>query len=264
MFFERGGKSSEKLTKLGVKPVQADYTNKESLTLAFKSTGAKLAFLITDFFLSAKGKTELEITQGKLQVDVAKAAGVEFVIYSSAGDSEKMGTKVKHLVGKVVVEDYLKSSGLNFTILRPVAFFENFDDPANYNPFKKGHVKFLSAAPVKLCGTYDIGRAAAKIFRDQSTWNNKTLDVVSWKGTPVEFAEAVTKVTGVKTSFSLAMPICLRSLFLNDLHHMCLYFEHEGGFTSSIEEFKKLVPDALRAEDWIRRLGRYSNGEKFA
>eukprot|EP01035_Chromulina_nebulosa_P034944 gene34944-46948_t len=90
----RGGKGIDKLTSLGATPVKADYTKRADLDAAFASSGAKIAFLITDFFLAAKSKQALEIEQGKIQVDACKAAGCEYVIYSSAGDADKMNDKV--------------------------------------------------------------------------------------------------------------------------------------------------------------------------
>jgi len=149
------------------------------LNEAFRTSGAKIAFLITDFFLAAKSKQNLEIEQGKAQVDACKAAGCEYVIYSSAGDADKMNEKVKHIKGKVVVEQYLLSSGLKSTVLRPVAFFENVDDPVNWNPLKKGSIKFLTDVSLKFCACYDIGRAAAKLIADPDAFNGKIVDVCS-------------------------------------------------------------------------------------
>ena len=88
-----------------------------------------------------------------------------------------MNEKVKHIKGKLVVEQYLFASGLKSTVLRPVAFFENLDDPANWNPLKKGSIKFLTDVPVKLCACYDIGRAAAKLIADPDAFNGKIVDV---------------------------------------------------------------------------------------
>ena len=59
----------------------------------------------------------------------------------------------------------------------------------------------------------------------------------------------------------LAMPIFLRRVLLNDLHHMFLYSEVQKGPRDTPEAFKKIVPDALSAEDWFRFHGRYANGE---
>ncbi len=55
----------------------------------------------------------------------------------------------------------------------------------------------------------------------------------------------------------------MRSFLLKDLHNMFLYFE-AGGPKGTPDEFKKIVPDALSAEDWFRFHGQYSNGEKIS
>ena len=137
----------------------------------------------------------------------------------------------KHIKAKVELEKYLRQSGVPFSILRPCAFFENLDDAANWNPLKKGVVKFLSVQDCKYCATYDIGRAAAIQFRNRSEWLGKSLDVIGWQG---------------------------------DLNHMFLYYEVQKGPRGTPEAFKKVVPDALSAEDWFRFHGRYANGERIA
>ena len=120
----RGGKSVATMKSQGLNPVVCNYADKASLTKALLECQCKMVFCITDFFLAAGRSVEREEQQGRDQIDACKAAGVEFVIYSSACDAEKMGRKVKHLLAKVTVEDYLKASGLRHTILRPCAFFE--------------------------------------------------------------------------------------------------------------------------------------------
>ena len=102
-------------------PIICDYTKRKDLDAAFKRSGAKLAFIITDYFLAARCSQSLEIAQGKKMIDACKAAGCNFVVYSSAADAERYNAKVKHIKGKVEIENYLKSSGINHTILRPCA-----------------------------------------------------------------------------------------------------------------------------------------------
>ena len=162
------------------------------------------------------------------------------------------------------LEKYLRQSGVPFSILRPCAFFENLDDAANWNPLKKGVVKFLSVHDCKYCATYDIGRAAAIQFRNRSEWLGKSLDVIGWQGDLNKVAAALSKVSGVPVKAKLAMPIFLRRLLLNDLHHMFLYYEVQKGPRGTPEAFKSVVPDALSAEDWFRFHGRYANGERIA
>jgi hypothetical protein len=68
---------------------------------------SQMVFL-TDYFLAAKQKVKLEAEQGKMVVDVAKANGVEFLIFLSVADLEPMqafrlGKKVHHFTAKVCV-----------------------------------------------------------------------------------------------------------------------------------------------------------------
>ena len=257
-------KKNASLESKGINVVVRNYAVKADLEKALAESGAKKVFVLTDFWTAAKGKRDLEISQGKMMIDACKEAGVESVVYSSVADAELMSEKAAHIRSKVPIEDYLKSSGIpNVTILRPVAFFENFDDSANYNPLVKGKVKFLSMASVKFCCTYDIGRAAAKVFASPVEYNQKTIDIASWQGTPHDVAAALQAISGVPSKGSLAMPICLRSLFLTDLHHMCLYLENEGGFKADISEFKKMVPEAFSAEDFFRFHNKYGNGQSI-
>ena len=253
---------SAELIKLGVQPVICNYTNRSEIERALTETGAKKVFSITDYFSAAKSKPEVEIQHGKNAIDAAKAANVDHLVFVSVVDAELFNEHVTHIKTKIAIEDYLRKSGVPFSILRPTAFFENFDDPKNWNPLKKGALKFLSAKRIKYCATYDIGRAAAVMFKNREIWLGRSLDVIGWEGDLSQVAQALEKVGGVPVKYKLAMPIFLRSLFLKDLHNMFLYFE-AGGPKGSPSDFKKVVPDALSAEDWFRFHGHYSNGERI-
>ena len=132
------------LQKNGISPVVCNYTVRADLDRAFAQSGAKKAFVITDYFGAAKSKMATEVQQGKNAIDAAKAAGIDHLIFMSVADAEFFDDHVSHLKAKVVLEDYLRHSGVRYSILRPCAFFENLDDPNNWNPLKKGTVKFMS------------------------------------------------------------------------------------------------------------------------
>ena len=256
--------TTSSLSARGIHPVVCDYTRRADLDRAFLETGAKKVFVITDYFGAARSNGEREIEHGKQAIDAAKAAGVEHLIFMSVADAELMDERVKHIRTKLVIEDYLKASGVNYSILRPCAFFENFDDAANWNPLKKGRLKFMSTLKIKYCSTYDVGRAAALMFRHPEQWLGRTLDVISWQGDLAEVAAALEKVGGVKVKYGLAIPVFLRKLFFKDLHHMFLYYEVEKGPRGNPEDFREVLPDAFTAEDWFRFHGTYSNGERIA
>jgi uncharacterized protein YbjT (DUF2867 family) len=254
---------SSPLASQGIKPVICNYTVREDLDKALTDTGVKKIFVITDYFGAAKKSADLEFKQGCNAIDAAKAAGVEHLIFMSVADAEFFNDHVKHMKAKVALEKYLRESKVPYSVLRPCAFFENFDDPLNWNPLKKGVVKLLTEQGCKFCATYDIGRAAAIQFKNPQEWLGKTLDVIGWQGDLSQVADALSQVSGTPVKAKLAMPKFLRKLFLNDLHHMFLYYEDEKGPRGTPQAFKKILPDAMSAEDWFRFHGTYSNGEKI-
>jgi hypothetical protein len=215
-----------------------------------------MVVFITDYFLAARNSKKREEEQGKMMVDAMKATGmVDYAVFISVADVDIMAKRpaVKHCHAKLDIERYFLASGVKGSILRPCAFMENWDDPANYNPLQQGSLKFLTDCPTFMIATLDIGKAAAAMFKDQAKWNGKALTCVGWKGDLNEAGAAWEKVSGVKTKASLAMPKFFRSCFLGDLHAMCLVFE-EGyiGTSCDIDAFKAVVPDALDAEGWFR------------
>ena len=256
--------ANNNLSAQGIKAVVGNYTQPDDLRQAFVASGAKKVFVITDFFSAAGKSAEVEFAQGRAAIDAAKAAGVDHLIFMSVADAEFFDEHVTHLKAKVQLEAYVRASGVPFSILRPCAFFENLDDPANWNPLKKGVVKFLSLDDCKYCATYDIGRAAAVQFKNPQDWLGKSLDVIGWQGDLATVAAALAEVSGVPVKAKLAMPLFFRRLFLKDLHHMFLYYEVQKGPRGTVADFKKIVPDALSAQDWFRFHERYSNGDKIS
>ena len=251
------------LSRQGVKAVVCNYTVRADLDRAFVQCGAQKIFVITDYFGAAGKNAGVEAQQGRAAIDAAKAAGVDHLIFMSVADAECFDEHVTHLRAKLELESYLVNSGVPYSILRPCAFFENLDDSANWNPLKKGAVKFLSMHDCKFCATYDIGRAAAIQLKNPDHWLGKSLDVIGWQGNLSEVAAALSKVSGSPVKAKLAMPLFLRRVLLKDLHHMFLYYEVQQGPRGTPEEFRKILPDALSAEDWFRFHERYANGEKI-
>ena len=169
------------LASLGVKPVVCNYTIRADLDSAFEQSGAKKVFVITDYFGAAKSNADAEFRQGSDAINAAKKAGVDHLIFMSVADAEFFNENVKHLKAKVALEKYFYESGIPFSILQTCAFFENLDDAANWNPLKKGVVKFLTMKDCKYCATYDIGRVTAIHFKNPQEWLGKTLDVIGWQ-----------------------------------------------------------------------------------
>ena len=76
----------------------------------------------------------------------------------------------------------------------------------------------------------------------------KSASLRDLEGDLSQVAQALQKVGVVPVKHSLAMPIFFQRLFLKNFQNMFLYFE-AGGPKGTPEEFKRVVPDGLVAED---------------
>lgn len=248
------------MTKKNVTPVAFKYGDAASIENALKTSNAELVWFVT---LMSKKATE--IAHGKLIVDACKKAGVKFVVFSSVGDADTCPDNITHFKSKLEIEAHLKASGLAHGITRPVAFYENFDDAATWNPLKKGAVKGLWSVDtkVKLVACVDIGKAGAAMLQSPDEWNGKTIDCATVNASGHDIAAALTAASGVQCKYAVAMPRCLMSCLMPDLNHMVSFFE-DSGYSANIDEFKKVVPDALTLEKWFAAKGQWANGEKFA
>lgn len=113
-----GSEKAVALSVLGAEIVQADMGDRDSLLPVFK--GAYGVFSVQNPIISG---IQGEIRQGKNVGDAARQAGIEHVVYASAGTGAR-GTGVPSWESKMVVEDYLKALDVPLTVLRPKAFME--------------------------------------------------------------------------------------------------------------------------------------------
>lgn len=266
----RSPSGAEKLKSIGVTPIVGDYSTDLSECIA-KSGGAKKLFFITDYFLAAGCDVDVEYRQGTQMVDAAVSNGVEHVVFVSSeavSDLELWPEECReHIQAKAMIESYLAESDIQcWSVVRPVVFFENLDDPANYNPLTKGSLKFAMTESVNWCSTYDIGRAAAVQFKNPTEWNRKHMNVIGFTGDLDSCANALEKVGGYPVKRGLAVPMFLRKLVIGkELHYMCEFFagrmKNGPGKRGTPDDFRRHVPDALDAEAWFRHRNKYANGE---
>lgn len=105
---------------------QADLNSVSSLEKALQ--GTHTVFLVTDYW-EAKS-TDTEIAHGKNVTDVAKAAGVSHIIFSSLVPVKEATngklSNVKHFDTKANVEKYIRASGINCTFVMPGYFMSNY------------------------------------------------------------------------------------------------------------------------------------------
>ena len=167
---------AQALSALGAEVVQGDMAEPDSLMPIF--AGAYGVFSVQNPVISG---TEGEISQGKNVADVARQAGVQHLVYGSAGIGVK-GTGIPSWESKVVIEEHMKSLGLPLTILRPMAFMELMTEKKFFPPVSAWHLMPAlmgsSTKVVWLC-TDDLGFIAAKAFAEPGHFIGKKLQLAS-------------------------------------------------------------------------------------
>ena len=108
--------SFDEFKKLGdVKPIVGDLLDNERLQQALKG--------IDTVYLIIPNMNPEEITIGKNIIDICKRKGVSRIIYHSV--LHPQATSMPHHRQKMLVEEYLLESGLDYTILQPTAYMQN-------------------------------------------------------------------------------------------------------------------------------------------
>ena len=113
--------AAQELAGLGAQILPGDMDNRDELAAAFR--GAYGVFSVQNFWLPTVG-FDGEIRQGKNVADAAKAAEVKLLVFSSVGAAQR-GMGQKHFESKWIIEQYIHTLGVPYTILRPAYFMDN-------------------------------------------------------------------------------------------------------------------------------------------
>ncbi|KAJ7662898.1 NAD(P)-binding protein [Mycena rosella] len=120
--------ASEALIKRGVEMLGISLVvdNVKEVYTAF--AGANFVFLVTNFWEHIN--MEKEISEGKMLIDAAKAAGVERIVWSGLAATTKISRgkypHVYHFDGKAAVTEYARQSGVPFVNVQAGFYASNF------------------------------------------------------------------------------------------------------------------------------------------
>ena len=137
--------------------------------------------------------TDNEIKQGLALIDAAARQGVSRFVYSSVGSADEQ-TGIAHFESKAKIEEHLQSSCLDYTILRPVFFMENWQTFFG-TPIQEGYIPLPLHPSTKLqmVAVEDIGAFIALAFEDEGKWRNRTFSLAGDELSMREIAEAISR-----------------------------------------------------------------------
>lgn len=255
-----GGAAAQDLVGLGVEVVQGDLEDPASLAPAVR--GVHGVFSVQDFWAVGARR---EVAQGKNLADAAAKAGVEHFVYSSVGGAERR-SGIDHWESKWEIEQHIRGLGLPATMLRPVAFMENY----YVAQVEIGILKGKLVDPVRPEKTYqtiasdDIGAFAALAFARPAEFIGLELEIAGSELTNPQAAAVFSRVLGQPVKFR-RLPMAVVRLAMGKEGYQMFRWFNEAGFQADIAALRRRYPEVhlhtleewLRAEGWHKRARRY-------
>jgi uncharacterized protein YbjT (DUF2867 family) len=241
---------AQELAAAGAEVVAGDMDNRAELDAAFK--GVYGVFSVQNFWLPTVG-FEGEIRQGKTVADAAKAAGVKHLVYSSVGAAHR-GMGQKHFESKWIIEQYIQSLDLPYTILRPAAFMENYNWTRAH--ILNGTFQGFGLRPDKslqIIAADDIGAFAELALANPAQFLGKTIELSGDELTETQIAEVFTKVIG--RPVKVAGPQSSADTAPTEEQIAMFNFFNGVGYDADIASLRAIYPGLLTLEEYLRRSG---------
>ena len=241
---------AQQLVSQGVDVVAGDLDDADSLRRAL--SGISAAFSVQSFM--DKGGVEAEERRGKAFADAVKAARIPYLVYSSA-DGVERNSGIPHYESKRGVELHIRELGLPVTILRPVAFMDNFAA----SPVARGMAlgMFRNALGhskrVQFVAVSDIGWFAARALEDPERFTGREISIAGDKLSVPEIISTYRRVTGRKPWVAPIPPFLPKMIMPKEIVTMFEWMGSEG-FRADIPALKAEHPGLLTFFDWLSSL----------
>jgi len=242
--------AAQALSQAGAELVAGDMDSRFELDAAFQ--GAYGVFSVQNYWLPTVG-FDGEIRQGKNVADAAKAAGVQHLVYSSVGSAHR-GMGQKHFESKWMIEQYIHTLDVPYTILRPVAFMDNHNWSRAY--ILSGTYTGMGLQPgkgVQSIAVEDIGVFVALAFANPQEFLGRTIELAGDELTEAQTAEVFSKVIG-RPVHLVAPSGGGRGASEEEMVAMFNFFNGQG-YDADIAALRKIHPGLLTFEQYLRRNG---------
>lgn len=212
---------------------------------------------------------QTEEQQGKALVDGALKNGVRHFVYTSAerGGDAPAATAVPHFASKHAIETYLHDrtagSGMSYTIIRPVAFMENFSDDFFGKVFGSAVAVGLGPAqkPLQMVSVVDVGHFAAQALLYPERHANRAINLAGDELTWTQMNDVFRAKTGRPAPATFDF---LGSTLLWGVKEMGSMFKwmREEGFGADVQACRREHPGLLSLGDWIEKKSAFKTVSK--
>jgi uncharacterized protein YbjT (DUF2867 family) len=250
-----GKPNIQALRDAGVEVVQGDFEDRASLDAALK--GVYGVFSVQNFWLPGVG-TEGEISQGKALADAAKAANVQHFVYTSVGGADR-SSGIPHFESKWQIEQHIRALNLPATIVRPVAFMDNYNwqRPAILNGTFSGF-PLRPDKTLQLIAVDDIGGFVALAFEKPQQYIGAAVEIAGDELTEPQIAQTLSSVIGRPVQYT-DQPTWPGGDDNGEGAKMIDWFNREG-YKANIKALRAIYPQLVKLETWLRQNG-WENAE---
>ena len=202
--------------------------------------------------------TDSEIKQGLALIEAANRQGVSRFVYSSVGSADEQ-TGIAHFESKGKIEEHLRSSGLDYTIFRPVFFMENWQTFFG-TPIQEGRIPLpLSpATKLQMIAVEDIGAFIALAFEHESKWRNQTFSLAGDELSMQEIAEALSRAAAKPVQYTRVPWDAFEQQAGHGFTVMFRWFETHG-YHVDLNAVKREYPQTTSFHQWLETYWRALN-----
>ena len=212
------------LANAGAEVVYGDFDDEASLRRALAGAWGALAVQNT-----WEAGVEREEEQGKRFARVAKAAGIQHLVYQSVASANRK-TGIPHFDNKHRIEEEIRSLGFaSHVIIQPVFFMENLLLPSLKPGIEQGTLA-LGMKPttrLQMIAVQDIGKYGLRAFERPEQLNGREIDIEGDEMTGLEMAAVLTEAIGREVTFQ-QVPIEQIRAFSEDYAIMLEWFDAVG------------------------------------
>ena len=239
--------AAQALQSLGAEMVEGNFDDPGSLASAME--GVYGVFAVTLFWQYGY---EAEVQQGVDLIDQAVKAGVKHFVYTSVASADQE-TGIPHFDSKWEVEQYLHSSELRWTIVRPVEFMDNWR--WSLDNFRAG--KLIDPRDPESrhqwIASDDIGFFVAEAFDNPDDWAGVTEEIAGDELRLSQLQAVLSEAFGREFEYIQPSWTDYQAQAGEEITLMVRWFEEEG-YSVNVPELRRTYPNLQTAAKYLSGL----------
>jgi uncharacterized protein YbjT (DUF2867 family) len=232
--------AAQALHQAGAEVMAGDYDDRASLEAAIHGVYG---------VFSVQASAD-EVRQGKQIADVAKAASIQHLVYTSVQSAEDL-SRVGGDGNKWEIEQYIHTLGLPVTILRPCLFMDDLLDPRYGVPNGTFAIAFQPDVLIGLIAADDIGAFATLAFEHPGEYLGKTIEIAGDALTPSQVAAAISRAIGRSISYAQVPIETIQQQ--NPKIARAFEFLNQAGYTTDIAALRRQHPGLMDLDTWLNK-----------